>query len=645
MIRIKFKSPIIFFIVAVLFGWGSAVVVHGFQNQPLQTQIIEVELRSVSQPKLPGPIFYPMRQLLVDSFERATLAPWTSTGQAPAAWGIRDTTDTYGPQLPAFSGYRYAGHPDTDQPEYPSSGANPGLMCQLTSPTIDLTGVDSLFISFNYWGDFEGAATNFDGGIVEISPDDGTTWFQIDSLAQGELNPTYDARLCNTGQLDTAWAYCYDTDPNWISVSSQDLIALGYVATGDQIKIRFTFASDALSGGQGWFIDDVRIAETPPPDLQPPIIDHTPLSDTPDTLNPYTISATVTDQGSGVDYDSVYLHYQIEAGPIVDVQMDTIGTGNPDIYEAEIPTQNWHTDIYYQISAADLVGNEAVTPVYNFEVTNALTISYDDGQPYWVPGDIEPGDGQFVTFSLDTIAYDSAIVHKVIYYFDGPGPFDLHIYEGYGPGIPPGPLLDSLLDLNSTGYEWQFVEVTNLDLHIIGHVVAGFMSKTNGVDTTRVLMDPIVQYGQRMWIWDGLTGGWAQSVSGGDFMIRLKVIPLGPGGAEETPGDLPGLPSAGLGQVLPNPMRNKAVIDFQLPTTQKVSLNVYDVAGQLIRKLVDGHEKAGTHQVYWNGKDEQGNSVASGVYFLKFAASPAGTESSGGKTAGYITTRKFLLIR
>lgn len=59
------------------------------------------------------------RAEVVDSFERATLAPWTTSGDVN--WGIRDTLDTYGPQGPAYSGYQYAGHPDTDIPEYPSS--------------------------------------------------------------------------------------------------------------------------------------------------------------------------------------------------------------------------------------------------------------------------------------------------------------------------------------------------------------------------------------------------------------------------------------------------------------------------------------------------------------------------------------------
>ncbi|GAI58786.1 unnamed protein product, partial [marine sediment metagenome] len=160
-------------------------------------------------------------------------APWTISG---SNWGIRDTMDTYGPDTCAFFGYQYAGIPSTDIPEYPGNQTG-----YLISPTIDITGWDSLFLSFNYWGDFEAAASNFDGGIIEISANNGATWVQVDSLAEGHLNPTYDAELSGTGQIGTPWAYCYDT-PGWVSVSSLDLIDLAYASPGDQVKIRFIFA-------------------------------------------------------------------------------------------------------------------------------------------------------------------------------------------------------------------------------------------------------------------------------------------------------------------------------------------------------------------------------------------------------------------
>jgi hypothetical protein len=620
MTRRKFNVPLIILIVAMFVGWGYAVVPENQHQTPPNVQLRHVAETSNS----PVIYLYPMRQLLLDSFERSSLSPWVSSGQEN--WGIRDTTDTYGPQTNAFLGYRYAGHPSTDIPEYPSPGSNPGLILYLTSPTIDLTGIGSLYLSFNYWGDFEGTATNFDGGIVEISPDNGTSWIQIDSLAQGHLTPTYDSRLANSGQLGTAWAYCYDTDPYWISVVSEDLIAHGYVATGNQIRVRFTFAYDALSGGQGWFIDDVRVADTPPPDQQPPEITHTPLTDTPDTLNSYVVSATVIDPGSGVDYDSVYLHYKIEQGSWVDVKMDTIGTGSPDVYEGEIPPQTYHTDIFYNISAADLSGNEKYTGTYNFEVTSAVTIQYDDGQPFWIIGGLVPGDGLFTQFDFSPVGIDSGLLHQVKLYFDGIGNFDLRIYQG-STGSP-GALLDSLAGLYSSGYEWYTADITDLNIRVVNYPVAGYIiGPPIGGDTIQVLEDPVLDHPNNMWVYQ--YGTWNNPMSGGDHMIRLKVIPLPETGVEENTIAKPFI----LYSLAPNPTRANALIKFQLVNTQKVKLNVYDVTGQLVKTLINDEKPAGKHQVYWNGQDEQQNQVSSGIYFLKFEA------------GNHVETRKLLLIK
>lgn len=618
------KFSMIFLVAGIILSWGNAMGLEN-QKQTFPTLSTKIKLTLTSSSSLDGPVF---RQEFIDSFERADLSPWTTSGDT--IWGIRDTLDTYGPQSCAVSGYQFAGHPELDVPEYYSPGVNPGYITYLTSPTIDLSGWDSLYVSFNYWGDFEGVATNFDGGIVEISPDNGVTWEQIDSLAEGHLNPTYDEQLAGTGQLLTAWAYCYDTDPNWVSVSSQDLLALGYVSTGDQIKVRFTFAYDALSGGQGWFIDDVRIAETSPFDLQPPMIVHTPLPDTTDTLNPYTISATVTDIGSGVDPDSVYLHYQIETGPIMDVKMDTVGTGSPDIYEADIPAQVFHTDIFYSISAADLAGNEGSTPIYNFEVTNARTIVYDDEQPWWSPSVTTPGDGNFVQFKFSDVGIDSGLLHQVKFFFDGSGLFDLRIYTGTAGN--PGAFIDSIAGLYSWGYQWYTEDITDLDIRTDNPngVVVGFIIDP-GVDTVGCLSDSTLNYSNKMW--DYVSNNWGHPTTGGDYMIRLKVIPITLVGVDEKPGNLLPSPVFALGQIAPNPTRENVVIKYQLPTAQKVSLNIYNGAGQLIKKLVKAEEQAGTHKVSWNGQDQRGNPVASGVYFYQL------------KTENKRLTRKLILTR
>lgn len=76
----------------------------------------------------------------------------------------------------------------------------------------------------------------------------------------------------------------------------------------------------------------------------------------------------------------------------------------------------------------------------------------------------------------------------------------------------------------------------------------------------------------------------------------------------------------GLSQVYPNPSIHNPVIHFQIPIKSKISLRIYDVAGRLIRTLVDGEKGPGYYQVIWNMKDDAGKRLPSGIYFYRLAA-------------------------
>jgi hypothetical protein len=77
------------------------------------------------------------------------------------------------------------------------------------------------------------------------------------------------------------------------------------------------------------------------------------------------------------------------------------------------------------------------------------------------------------------------------------------------------------------------------------------------------------------------------------------------------------LPSEFGSQSYPNPFNASATIAYALPTDGKVTIKVYNILGQKVVTLVDEQKPAGYHSVVWNGKDYQGNSVATGVYFYR----------------------------
>lgn len=75
-----------------------------------------------------------------------------------------------------------------------------------------------------------------------------------------------------------------------------------------------------------------------------------------------------------------------------------------------------------------------------------------------------------------------------------------------------------------------------------------------------------------------------------------------------------------LAQSFPNPFADNTRIHFALPTTENVNLQIYDVGGRLVRTLMDRTVAAGRHRVAWDGRDNAGQTVASGVYFYRLVA-------------------------
>ncbi|MBM3238949.1 T9SS type A sorting domain-containing protein [Candidatus Poribacteria bacterium] len=75
----------------------------------------------------------------------------------------------------------------------------------------------------------------------------------------------------------------------------------------------------------------------------------------------------------------------------------------------------------------------------------------------------------------------------------------------------------------------------------------------------------------------------------------------------------------------PNPFNPETWIPYQLSAESDVTVEVYDIHGRLVRRFVLGMQRAGSYitkdrAVYWNGKNESGERVASGVYFYRLKA-------------------------
>jgi hypothetical protein len=88
-----------------------------------------------------------------------------------------------------------------------------------------------------------------------------------------------------------------------------------------------------------------------------------------------------------------------------------------------------------------------------------------------------------------------------------------------------------------------------------------------------------------------------------------------------------------LSQNYPNPFNPQTVISYSLTQNTRVELMIYNILGQRIRTLVDEFQTAGFKTIHWDGKDNQGEEVASGIYFYRL------------KAGDYSETKKMVLMK
>jgi hypothetical protein len=103
-----------------------------------------------------------------------------------------------------------------------------------------------------------------------------------------------------------------------------------------------------------------------------------------------------------------------------------------------------------------------------------------------------------------------------------------------------------------------------------------------------------------------------------------RLIALLPGGEEvrfgPAPARVPGIQDRRFFPPSPNPMVAHGTFRFRLPAGEPAQLRLFDVAGRRLRTLWSGPAVAGTTSVDWNGRDEQGRPLPSGIYLADLAS-------------------------
>ena len=88
----------------------------------------------------------------------------------------------------------------------------------------------------------------------------------------------------------------------------------------------------------------------------------------------------------------------------------------------------------------------------------------------------------------------------------------------------------------------------------------------------------------------------------------------------------------------PNPFNPETWIPYQLASPAEVALTIYNMKGKMVRRLAVGHQAAGMYKsrsraIYWDGRNQLGESVASGLYFYTLT------------TGEFSATRRMLILK
>ncbi|MBT4499542.1 MAG: T9SS type A sorting domain-containing protein [Gemmatimonadetes bacterium] len=95
----------------------------------------------------------------------------------------------------------------------------------------------------------------------------------------------------------------------------------------------------------------------------------------------------------------------------------------------------------------------------------------------------------------------------------------------------------------------------------------------------------------------------------------------------------------------PNPFNSEVVVRYTLPEESEVELVVYNALGQVVRRLVEGYRGIGHHRVVWDGRDDAGRGLASGMYVVRMQAGEWRSDASHSAGFQFTQVSKVLFLK
>lgn len=117
-----------------------------------------------------------------------------------------------------------------------------------------------------------------------------------------------------------------------------------------------------------------------------------------------------------------------------------------------------------------------------------------------------------------------------------------------------------------------------------------------------------------------LYNAWVGQGRGAPIVMNRVGVSVNPSATGVTDAESGPALAYGLKPGSPNPFRDATTLSFTLPRRERASVKVFDINGRIVRTLVDDVVSGSTHAVTWDGRDERGREVGSGIYFIRFEA-------------------------
>jgi len=393
------------------------------------------------------------------------------------------------------------------------------------------------------------------------------------------------------------------------------------------------------------------------------LVEHEPL---PYRVAPHQAQSTqawVESIGGGaIPAGGVEVFYRVDGGVFVPTTLDP--TGEPDSFSGFIPAQPLGSRIDYYIRAENDEGQVAFSPpgapvqFHTYRVDDDFSDDFEDPSGWYI-GSTDEGDGApgWEWADPDGTEIDGIVVqpeddHTVsgthCWVTGAPAGTDAGSYEVDGGATV---LYSPRFDLRGAtevefSYWYHFVNIAEIDPWP-GYNPSLIVEFSNDDGETWTVLQQLFES----------SGGWQQYAAGLDTLVATPDILqlrftatdhlntsildaliddfhlVGIFGTVGVEDDLDIVIQTSLAQNSPNPFNPRTTIRFSLAQPGPASLCIYDVRGQLICELADGHFDAGTVSLVWDGRDQDQALVGSGTYFYRLV------------TEERTVSRKMLLVR